>query len=115
MTICFGVNDTIIPSHIGGFIHEVSRGEIIIHNIQNANHNPCENIERILEILGSVNNDIECGKTPRRRDRHRRRQYGLCRGYSYHSLQKTQDSFESIYDYLLKHTTYCPPHSESPP
>ena len=114
-TICFGVDDTIIPSHIGEFLRTFTRGEIIIHNIQNANHNPCENIERIVEVLGSVNNDIECGyvKTPRhrRRHRHRRRCDGLCRGYSYHSLQKTQDSFHNVYDYLIKHTTYYPPHS----
>ncbi len=114
-TICFGVDDTIIPSHIGVFLHEVSRGEIRIHNIQNANHNPCENIERIVEVLSSINNDTECGyiKTPRRR--HRRRCDGLCRGYSYHSLTKTNDSFERIYEYLIKHTTYCPPHSASLP
>jgi pimeloyl-ACP methyl ester carboxylesterase len=115
--ICFGEDDTIIPYHIGDFLSRLTRGEIIIHKIHNANHNPCENIERILEIMGSVNNDIECGyvKTPRHRHQHRRRCDELCRGYSYHSLQKTQDSFESIYDYLLKHTTYCPPHSASPP
>lgn len=116
-TICFGVNDTIIPYHIGDFLHEVSRGEIIIHKIHNANHNPCENIERIVEVLGSVNNDTECGysNTRSRRRRNRDRHHGLCRGYSYHSLQKTQDSFHNVYDYLIKHTTYCPPHSASPP
>jgi len=39
-TICFGVNDTIIPQHIGDFLHRLTRGEIIIHKIHNANHNP---------------------------------------------------------------------------
>ena len=112
-TICFGVNDTIIPYHIGDFLSRLTQGEIIIHNIQNANHNPCDNIERIVDVLGSVNNDTECGysKTRRHRHRNRRRCDGLCRGYSYHSLTKTNDSFESIYYYLLKHTTYYLPHS----
>ncbi len=116
-TICFGVDDTIIPYHIGDFLSRLTQGEIIIHKIHNANHNPCENIQRIVEVLGSVNNHIESGysKTRRRRrgrrHRHRRRCDGLYRGYSYHSLQKTQDSFHNVYDYLIKHTTYCPPHS----
>ena len=112
-TICFGVDDTIIPYHIGDFLSRLTQGEIIIHNIQNANHNPCDNIERIVDVLGSVNNDTECGysKTRRHRHRNRRRCDGLCKGYSYHSLTKTNDSFESIYEYLLTHTTYYPPHS----
>lgn len=118
-TICFGVDDTIIPYHIGDFLSRLTQGEIIIHKIQNANHNPCDNIERIVDVLGSVNNDTECGysKTRRHRHRHRNRRRcdGLCRGYSYHSLTKTNDSFERVYDYLLTHTTYCPPHFASLP
>ena len=112
-TICFGEDDTIIPYHIGDFLSRLTRGEIIIHKIHNANHNPCANIERIVEVLGSVNNDTECGYVKTRRRRHRNRQKcdGLCRGYSYHSLAKTNDSFERVYEYLLTHTTYCPPHS----
>ena len=109
--ICFGEDDTIIPSHIGDFLSRLTRGEIIIHKIQNANHNPCDNIERIVDVLGSVNNDTECGYSKTRRHRCD----GICKGYSYHSLTKTNDSFERIYEYLLKHTTYCPPHSASPP
>jgi pimeloyl-ACP methyl ester carboxylesterase len=112
-TICFGVDDTIIPYHIGDFLSKLTQGEIIIHKIHNANHNPCDNIERIVDVLGSVNNHTECGYSKTRRHRHRCDE--ICRGYSYHSLTKTNDSFERIYEYLLKHTTYCPPHSASPP
>ena len=112
-TICFGVNDTIIPYHIGDFLSRLTQGEIIIHKIQNANHNPCDNIERIVDVLGSVNNDTECGYVKTRR--HRQRCDGICKGYSYHSLTKTNDSFERVYEYLLTHTTYCPPHSASLP
>ncbi len=112
-TICFGVDDTIIPYHIGEFLSRLTQGEIIIHKIHNANHNPCDNIERIVDVLGSVNNDTECGYSKTRRHRHRCDE--ICRGYSYHSLTKTNDSFERIYEYLLKHTTYCPPHSASLP
>ena len=110
-TICFGVNDTIIPYHIGDFLSRLTQGEIIIHKIQNANHNPCDNIERIVDVLGSVNNDKECGYVKTRR--HRQRCDGICKGYSYHSLTKTNDSFERVYEYLLTHTT--PPHSASLP
>ena len=110
-TICFGVDDTIIPYHIGEFVSRLTRGEIIIHKIHNANHNPCANIERIVEVLGSVNNDTECGYSKTRRHRHRQKCDGLCRGYSYHSLTKTNDSFERVYEYLLTHTTCYPLHS----
>lgn len=101
-TICFGVNDTIIPQHIGDFLYRLTRGEIIIHKIHNANHNPCQNIASMVEFLMSISNEtytkipkswrkIYCSKL--------KKQIHL--GYSYHSLQKTQDSIQNVYDYLL--------------
>jgi len=114
-TVCFGEADTIIPSHIGGFIDEVTQGEIMIHIVKNANHNPCVNITRMKDILLSIVNDSQHLRSLPRRIRAKLQKSGICRGFSYHSLEKTGNSFQHIYDYLLTHITYCPPHSASPP
>lgn len=117
--VCFGVNDTICPSHIGVFLNELTRGEIMNHSIRDANHNPCENIEMMVEILEEniptkENNDIY--KTTGSRPRPRPRVTPKCRnGYSYPSLAKTRETLARVYEYLLTHTTYCPPHSASLP
>jgi pimeloyl-ACP methyl ester carboxylesterase len=50
-SVCFGVDDTICPSHIGAFLSTLTRGEIMIHNIENANHNPCVNTGCMVKIL----------------------------------------------------------------
>jgi pimeloyl-ACP methyl ester carboxylesterase len=105
-TICFGVDDTIIPSHIGEFLRTFTRGEIRIHNIQNANHNPCVNIESMVKVLVDTYNDTTDMKTERTRrkvsdDKHKTRNH---RGYSYLLLEKTQTSFQNVYDYILTNT-----------
>jgi pimeloyl-ACP methyl ester carboxylesterase len=117
--ICFGEDDTIIPSHIGEFLDELTGGEIMIHNIKNASHNPCCNIQCMVEFLVDVvNNDTTFVKPERS---WRKVSANMCkkynnRGYSYPSFEKTRTSFQNVYDYILtKHTTYCPPHSASPP
>lgn len=121
-SICFGEADTIIPSHIGEFIDELTRGEIMIHIVKNANHNPCVNIDCMVEFLSSILNGTwtstrsalhNLHKITRIDDSKQPRQN--CRGFSYHSLEKTGESFQRVYDYILKHTTYCPRHSASPP
>jgi len=116
--VCFGVEDTICPSHIGAFLRRLTNGEIRIHNIQNANHNPCANTACMVDFLTSVSNDTftQPEKTWRRKvpDNNNRKSRSH-RGYSYHSLEKTQDSFQNVYDYILTHTVYYPPHSASPP
>ena len=105
-TVCFGVKDTICPSHIGSFLKHVSRGEIMIHNIYDANHNPCVNTGEITKVLKSIldNHDerkvcITINKSNNTMN-HR-----CCKGYSYPSLPKTQISIDKIYKYLLTNTT----------
>jgi len=116
--ICFGEDDTIIPSHIGGFIDELTRGEIMIHTVKNANHNPCVNIDCMVEFLSSILNGTWRATRSARRNLHKitgiddyKKTQQNCRGFSYHSLEKTGESFQRVYEYLLTNTTYCPPHS----
>lgn len=118
-SICFGEDDTIIPSHIGGFIDELTRGEIMIHIVKNANHNPCVNIDCMVEFLSSILNGTWRATQSARCKIHKitgiddsKKTRQNCRGFSYHSLEKTGESFQRIYDYILMNTTYCPPHSE---
>jgi pimeloyl-ACP methyl ester carboxylesterase len=115
-TVCFGINDTICPSHIGAFLSALTRGEIMAHNIQNASHNPCDNTDDIVKILFKIqSNDIDETNTPRlklHQPRKINKYIQKCKGYSYHSLTKTRESFEQVYQYILKHTTCYPPHSE---
>jgi pimeloyl-ACP methyl ester carboxylesterase len=118
--ICFGEDDTIIPSHIGEFLHELTGGEIMIHNIKNASHNPCNNIECFMKYICAVRTGAAAPEQSKRRiininkNINKNKQPG-CRGYSYHSLQHTNDSFRALYSTLLTNTTCCPPHSASPP
>ena len=119
--ICFGEDDTIIPSHIGAFLHELTGGEIMIHNIKNASHNPCNNIECFMKYICAVRTGVVPVPVPvpppeqsKRRiinkNINKNKQPG-CRGYSYHSLEDTNDSFRALYSTLLTNTTYCLPHS----
>ena len=112
--ICFGEDDTIIPAHIGAFLHELTGGEIMIHNIKNASHNPCNNIECFMKYICAVRTGAPNKPTRRiinkNKNKNKDKQSG-CRGYSYHSLQHTNDSFRALYSSLLMNTTYCPPHS----
>jgi len=104
-SICFGVSDTVCPSHIGSFLRQLTRDEIIIHNIQNTNHNPCTNIASMVEFLVSISNNTFT-KTPkswRKISGGKLKKHNFHLGYSYHSLQKTQDSIQNVYDYLLTH------------
>ena len=117
-SICFGVDDTIIPSHIGCFLGRLTQGEIMIHNIKNASHNPCCNIECTVKMLVDIvnNNVMKPQKSWRKISAAGNNKKHNHRGYSYPLLKKTQVSFQNVYDYILaKHTTYSPPHSESPP
>ena len=117
-SICFGIDDTIIPSHIGSFLGRLTQGEIMIHNIKNASHNPCCNIQCMVKMLVDiVNNDVvKPQKSWRKISAVGNNKKYNHRGYSYPLLEKTQVSFQNVYDYILsKHTTYCPPHSELPP
>ena len=118
-SVCFGVEDTICPSHIGTFLRRLTQGEIRIHNIQNANHNPCTNTECMVKFLLDTYNNDTIGTKPEKSwrkmaasNKHKTRNH---RGYPYHSLEKTQESFQNVYDYILTHTAYYPPHSASPP
>lgn len=107
-SVCFGVEDTICPSHIGAFLSRLTNGEIRIHNIQNANHNPCTNTQRMVKfLLDTYNNDTTSMKPERswRKVPDSKRKKRNHRGYSYHSLEKTQDSFQNVYDYILTHST----------
>ena len=116
--ICFGEDDTIIPSHIGEFLDELTGGEIMIHNIKNASHNPCSNIECFLKYICAVRTGTVPPNKPKRCIIHKNKnkdKQSSCRGYSYHSLQHTNDSFRALYSTLLTNKAYCPPHSESPP
>ena len=118
-TVCFGINDTICPSHIGAFLYQMTRGEIMVHNIQNASHNPCDNTDDIVNFLytlvGGKSNETNTPRLKLHQEHKTNKYIQKCKGYSYHSLTKTRESFERVYAYLLTHTTYCPPHSESPP
>jgi hypothetical protein len=121
-SICFGEADTIIPSHIGEFIEELTRGEIMIQIVKNANHNPCVNIDCMVEFLSSILNGTWTSTQSARRNLHKitgiddsKKTRQNCRGFSYHSLETTGESFQRVYDYLLTNTTYCPPHFVSPP
>ena len=124
--ICFGEDDTIIPSHIGGFLDELTGGKIMIHNIKNASHNPCNNIDCFMKYICAVRTGAlpvpvpvpvpePQNKSKRRIKPKHKQNHGLCRGYSYHSLQDTNESFLALYSTLLTHIIYCPPHSASPP
>ena len=116
-SVCFGVEDTICPSHIGAFLRRLTQGEIRSHNIQNANHNPCTNTECMVKFLVDTYNDTTVTKPERSWHKvpENKRKTRNHRGYSYHSLEKTQESFQNVYDYILTHTAYYPPHSASPP
>ena len=130
--ICFGEDDTIIPSHIGEFLDELTGGEIMIHNIKNASHNPCNNLECFMKYICAVRTGGGGGgcasdpPSPQNKTKHRIKNKNInkninknkqsgCKGYSYHSLEHTNDSFRALYSTLLTNTTYCPPHSASPP
>jgi len=102
--ICFGEDDTIIPSHIGEFLDELTGGEIMIHNIKNASHNPCCNIECFLKYICAVRTG---GAAPpplpnktKWRNKNINKQSG-CRGYSYHCLKETNKSIQNIYNYII--------------
>lgn len=109
-SVCFGVEDTICPSHIGAFLSTLTRGEIMIHNIENANHNPCVNTGCMVKILV----DLYDGNAPKREkswrkvaaDNNKRKSRSLryCRGYSYPLLGKTEESFQNVYDYIITNT-----------
>jgi pimeloyl-ACP methyl ester carboxylesterase len=105
-TVCFGVKDTICPSHIGSFLKYVSCGQIMIHNIHDANHNPCVNTAEMTKLLKSILTNQREGTVgitihkPNNTTFHRG-----CKGYSYPSLTKTQNSIDQIYKYLLTNTT----------
>jgi hypothetical protein len=104
--ICFGEDDTIIPSHIGEFLDELTGGEIMIHNIKNASHNPCCNIECFLKYIHSVlKNEIQPEKKHQRRVNFTATRFEKSnwryRGYSYHSLNQTNESFQNVYDYII--------------
>jgi pimeloyl-ACP methyl ester carboxylesterase len=116
-SICFGVEDTIIPSHIGSFLRRLTQGEIRIHNIQNANHNPCTNIQCMVKVLvDTYNNSItKIERSWRKKVEKNNKEIKCLKGYSYPLLEKTQASFQNVYDYVLTHTTCYPPHSELPP
>jgi pimeloyl-ACP methyl ester carboxylesterase len=117
-TVCFGINDTICPSHIGAFLYQMTRGEIMVHNIQNASHNPCDNTDDIVNFLytlvGGKSNETNTPRLKLHQEHKTNKYIQKCKGYSYHSLTKTRESFERVYAYLLTHTTCYPPHSESP-
>jgi pimeloyl-ACP methyl ester carboxylesterase len=105
-SICFGVEDTIIPSHIGSFLRRLTQGEIRIHNIQNANHNPCTNIQCMVKVLVDTCND---SITKPERSWHNKveknnNEIKCLQGYSYPLLEKTQASFQNVYDYILTNT-----------
>jgi pimeloyl-ACP methyl ester carboxylesterase len=106
-SVCFGVDDTICPSHIGAFLSTLTRGEIMIHNIENANHNPCVNTGCMVKILV----DTYDGNAPKREKSWRKvaadnnkRKSRNSRGYSYPLLGKTQESFQNVYDYIITTT-----------
>jgi pimeloyl-ACP methyl ester carboxylesterase len=103
--ICFGEDDTIIPSHIGEFLDELTGGEIMIHNIKNASHNPCCNIECFLKYICAVRTGSAAPPPPppnktKWRNKNINKQSG-CRGYSYHCLKETNKSIQNIYNYII--------------
>jgi pimeloyl-ACP methyl ester carboxylesterase len=103
--ICFGEDDTIIPSHIGEFLDELTGGEIMIHNIKNASHNPCCNIECFLKYICAVRTGGAAPPPPppnktKWRNKNINKQSG-CRGYSYHCLKETNKSIQNIYNYII--------------
>ncbi len=104
-SICFGVSDTVCPSHIGSFLRQLTQDEIIIHNIQNANHNPCTNIASMVDFFVSISNNTytKIPKSWRKISGGELKKHNIHLGYSYHSLQETQDSIQSVYDYLITH------------
>lgn len=105
-TVCFGVKDTICPSHIGSFLKLVSQGEIMIHNIYDGNHNPCVNTEKMASILNTIFVDKdERIKNITLRESINTANKKCCKGYSYLLFSKTQESIQQIYKYLLTHTT----------
>jgi pimeloyl-ACP methyl ester carboxylesterase len=107
-SICFGVDDTICPSHIGSFLTRLTRGEIMLHNIQNANHNPCTNAVCMVKILVDTYNDavVKPEKSWRKKECKNDNEKSYCRrGYSYPVIEKTRESIQNVYDYLLTNTT----------
>ena len=129
-SVCFGVEDTICPSHIGTFLSTLTRGEIMIHNIENANHNPCVNtgcmVKNLVDLYdgngdgdgidGDATNRVKSWrKVAADNNKRKYRSSRDCRGYSYPLLGKTEESFQNVYDYIITNTTYYPPHSASPP
>lgn len=109
-SVCFGVEDTICPSHIGAFLSTLTWGEIMIHNIENANHNPCVNTGCMVKILvdlyhgNATNREKSWRKVAADKNKRKSRSSRDCRGYSYPLLGKTQESFQNVYDYLLTTT-----------
>jgi len=104
-TVCFGVKDTICPSHIGSFLKLVSQGEIMIHNIYDANHNPCVNTAKMADILKAIFVDKdERNRNITLRESNNTANKKCCKGYSYPSFSDTQDSIQQFYKYLLTHT-----------
>jgi hypothetical protein len=107
MTVCFGLKDTICPPHIGHFLKYVSRGQIMIHNIRDANHYQCVNSSEMIKLLKSTldNQDEETmiGITIHKPNNTMIQR--CCKGYSYPSLTKTQKSIDQIYKYLLTNIT----------
>ena len=102
-SVCFGVEDTICPSHIGAFLRTLTRGEIMIQNIQNANHNPCVNTGCMVKVLvDTFNNSItKPERTWRKNVGKNNHKINCLKGYSYLLLDKTQQSFQNVYDYII--------------
>ena len=109
-SVCFGVEDTICPSHIGAFLSTLTRGEIMIHNIENANHNPCVNTGCMVKILvdlydgNAMKREKSWRKVAADNNKSKSRSLRDYRGYSYPLLGKTQESFQNVYDYILTTT-----------
>ena len=106
-TICFGLKDTICPPHIGSFLKEVSCGKIMIHNIPDANHNQCVNSPEMTKILKYIldNPDEGTNNITTIPKSNNTMNHICCKGYSYPSLSKTQNTINTVYKYLLNNTT----------
>lgn len=109
-SVCFGVEDTICPSHIGSFLRRLTNGEIMTHSMRDASHNPCTNTRCIVKFLLDTYNDNVAKVRRSWRvvvDKNKRRRH---RGYSYPSFIKTKESFEGVYHYLISYSAI--PYSE---
>jgi pimeloyl-ACP methyl ester carboxylesterase len=102
--VCYGEHDTIIPSHIGRFIEEITVGRVRTHTIKNVSHNPChDDVDAFTSYLYSICKDDDDGVCDNTTYYNKTLCNKIFKPYtSYHSFESTHESIQAQYNKLYK-------------